>query len=125
MAASVAMKANLNELDAMLHDLSRGQYSHNGHNGLLDDPMFSDEAPERPPPPKDYQSPNFLSVPKATAPKAMSVRSNYSEVSSASTMRRPRHPPKLQHVLVQKEKRKAHDLVKAVPKDYGTSKSRA
>lgn len=46
-------------------------------------------------------------------------------------MRRPRHPPKLQHVLHAKDKNflgaenkgktacQTHDLVKAVPKDYG------
>ena len=104
-AASVTMQANLNELDAMLHDLSRGRYDENGG-------YESPAAPERPPPPKGYD--NFLTV-----PKAHSVRSNYSE-SSVSTMRKPRHPPKLQHVLVQKGKRKAHDLVKAIPRDDGT-----
>ena len=50
-SASVSMKANLNELDAMLHDLSRGQY--NSHL-----PTDKDVPPERPPPPKGYTTNN-------------------------------------------------------------------
>ena len=62
--ASVSMKANLNELDAMLHDLSRGQYKDHQYNT----DKATDIPPERPPPPKGYgnentsNNSNFLQV---------------------------------------------------------------
>ena len=58
------MKANLNELDAMLHDLSRGQYKDHQYNT----DKATDIPPERPPPPKGYgnenasNNSNFLQV---------------------------------------------------------------
>ena len=53
--ASVSMKANLNELDAMLHDLSRGQYKGQYNPEAK---AASEIPPERPPPPKGYNNEN-------------------------------------------------------------------
>ena len=33
MASSVTMRSNMNELDAMLHDLSKGKYNKEQHTG--------------------------------------------------------------------------------------------
>jgi len=167
MASSVTMRANINELDAMLHDLSKGKYNKEHHTGhsLQPPDYFSDfeentsysalptnytsnqdgGPPERPPPPKSYSPTHFATERSATALSdyGRSESQNYrdyfdinghssidkfqnletgSTISTTTATRRPRHPPKLQHVLKDEFKHgeRQHDLVKKVPRIDGT-----
>ena len=103
MAASVA--SPYNELDVMLHDLSKGHYAasnSNDYSAYSDFGSFTKGTtpPNRPPPPRQYTA-------------TVSVRSERSDASS-KVPRRPPKPPKLQHVLTRGDR--THDLVKATPR---------
>ena len=74
-ATTMRMQTNLNELDAMLQDLSRAQYS--GKMEVIGEDVI---PPERPPPPKGYESDNFLTVPKSTK-TTRSLRSSNKDYS--------------------------------------------
>jgi hypothetical protein len=100
----------MNELDVMLQDLSKAHYAATVTNTNNDYSVYSDfgsfttsNTPARPPPPKDYTSNHYSAAPSIDG-SAVSVRK----------LRRPPHPPKLQHVL--KGDSKNHDLVKAAPR---------
>lgn len=147
MAASMTMRANISELDAMLSDLNEGKYNKGMHTGhtLQPNDYFSDfdentsysalptnytphdneNAPVRPPPPRSYSPVHYAQDRSNTA---LSVAdSNYKDYfetgSTVSTLatHRPRHPPKLQHVLKNEIKHgeRQHDLVKKVPRIDG------
>ena len=135
--------STLNELDAMLNDLGRAEFSANpgydpppksvnssyGYGGDYSDySLFSELSndhlpPSRPPPPRGYSPEMELKVKRPPPPKnyeppvSPATRRRGGEITPNGTLRLPKplKPPRLQHILVKKR----HDLVKKVPRNDG------
>ncbi len=111
---------HINELDVMLQDLSQQHYAATTDYSAS---TYSDFDPYKANAKIQQANSNLLSPPPpARPPPPKGTGSEYSVANSSvggtsgslKIYRRPPHPPKLQHVLMQG---KTHDLVKKVPRE--------
>jgi len=125
----VSLQNNLSELDNLLADLNSARYNgetaDSASRSLVStsyaygdyysdlDSCLEDKPPERPPPPKTYNSAKTGSTgSQKAAPSSVST----SPIPTVARIGR-RKPPKLMHVLKDGERRRVHDLAKEARED--------